>query len=44
MMKGTLGAGGVLLGASGRGVSKVLAVGPLGVAVSLRRFLDLEAF
>jgi len=41
-MKGTVCAGGVFLGASGRGVSKPVAVGALGVAVSLRRFLDLE--
>jgi len=42
MMKRTVGTGGVFLGASGRGVSKPIAVGALGVAVSLRRFLDLE--
>ena len=42
MMKGTEGAGGVFLGASGRGVSKSIAVGALGVAVSLARFLDLK--
>jgi len=42
MMKRTVGAGGVLLGASGSGVSESIAGGALGVAVSLRRFLDLE--
>jgi len=42
MMKRTVGAGGVFLSASGRGVSKPVAVGALGVAVSLRGFLDLE--
>jgi len=44
MMKRTVGAGGMFLGASGRGVSKLVAVGTLGVAVSLHRFLDLEGF
>jgi len=43
MMKRTVGACGVFLGAEGRGVSKSVAVGTLGVAVSLRRFLDLES-
>jgi len=42
MMKRTVGAGGVFLGASGRSVSKWRAVGALGVAISLRRFLDFE--
>jgi len=41
MMKSTVGAGGVLLGASGMRVSELVAVGALGVVVSLRRFLDL---
>jgi len=43
IMKRTVWAGGVFLGASGRGVSKVVAVVTLGVVVSLRRLLDLEA-
>ena len=34
----------MFLGAMGRGVSKCIAVGTLGVLVSLDRFLDLEAF
>ena len=42
MMKRTIGAGGVFLGASGRGVYQLIAVGALGVTGSLRRFLDLE--
>jgi len=42
MMKCTVWAGGVLLGASGIGVSKSIAVGALGVAVSLGHFLDFE--
>ena len=42
MMKRTVRAGGVLLGASGMGVCESVAVGTLGVAVSLGRFLDLE--
>ena len=42
MMKRTVGAGVVFHGASGRGVSEPVAVGALGVAVSLLRFLDLE--
>jgi len=42
MMKCTVWAGGVFLGASGGGVSEPVAVGALGVAVSLSRFLDLE--
>ena len=44
MMKRTVGAGGVLLGASGKGVSESIAISALGVAVSLGRFLDLEPF
>ena len=32
----------MFLGASGMGVSKTVAVEALGVAVSLRRFLDFE--
>jgi len=32
----------VFLGASGMGVSEAVAVEVLGVAVSLRRFFDLE--
>jgi len=42
MMKGTVGAGGVFVGASGSGVSESITVAALGVAVSLRRFFDLE--
>jgi len=42
MMKRTIGAGGVFLGASGRGVSKAVAVGALAVTGGLGRFLDLE--
>jgi len=42
MMKRTIRAGGMFLGASGMGVSEPVAVGTLGVAVSLGRFLDLE--
>jgi len=42
MMKRTVGTGGMFLGASGRGVSKPIAVGALGVAVSLPCLLDLE--
>ena len=44
MMKHTVGACGMLPDASGRGVSKSVADGALGLAVSLCRFLDLEAF
>jgi len=44
MMKRTVGAGGVFLGALVRGVSKSVAVGALCVVVSLRAYLDLEAF
>ena len=42
MMKRTVGAGGVFQGASGRGVSESVGVCALGVAVTLRRFLDFE--
>ena len=42
MMKRTIRAGGVLLGASGMGVSESITIGALGVAVSLGRFRDLE--
>ena len=42
MMKSTVGAGGLLLGASGMGMSESIAIEALGVAVSLRRFLDFE--
>ena len=41
MMKGTGRAGGMFQGVSGRGVSKWVAVGRLGISVSLRGFLDL---
>jgi len=44
MMKRIVGAGVLLLGAMGRGVSESIAVGALGVALSLRRFLAFEAF
>ena len=42
MMKWAIGASWVFLGASGMGVSEVVAVEALGVAVHLRRFFDLE--
>ena len=42
-MKRTVGAGGVLLVASGIGVSEPVAVGGLGVAVSLRHLFDGES-
>jgi len=42
IMKRTVGAGGVLLGASGWTVSESIAFGALGFTVSLCRFLDLE--
>ena len=42
VMKRTVGAGGVFLGASGIGVSESVAVGALGVAVGLRSLLDFE--
>jgi len=44
MVKPTIGVCGVFLGASGSGVSEPIAVGTLGVAVSLPCFLDLESF
>jgi len=44
MMKRMVGAGGVFLGASRRGVSKLIVLGTLGESVSLRRFLDHQAF
>ena len=44
MMKCTVRAGGVFLGTSGRGVSKSVAAGTLGISVSLCRCHDLEAF
>jgi len=44
MMKHTVGAGGMLLGASGGGVCKSVAVGTLGVSASLNDFLNVEAF
>src|ERR1700761_8442746 len=44
MMKCAIRAGGVLLGASGRCVSKSITVGALGVAVGLDDLLDLAAF
>ena len=44
LMKRTVGAGGVFLGAPGRSVSKSVAVGTLGVPASLRCFLDPEWF
>jgi len=42
VIKRTVGAGGVFLGASGIGVSESVAVGALGVAVGLRSLLDFE--
>jgi len=42
MMKRMVGAGGVLLGASGMGVSEWVAVGALGVGVSQRRLSRFE--
>jgi len=42
MMMRTVGTGGVFLGSSGSTVSESVAVGALGVAVSLRRFLHFE--
>ena len=42
MMKHTVGAGGVFLSVAGRGVSEPVAVGALGAAINLRRFLDFE--
>ena len=43
VLKGTIGAGGVFLGASGRGVSEAVAVAGLGVATILRHFRDLDS-
>ena len=43
MIKRTVGAGGVFLSPAGGGGSKAVAIGTLGVAISLRRFLDLES-
>jgi len=42
MLKCAIGASRVFLGALGMGVSKAVAVKGLGVAVSLRRFIDFE--
>jgi len=42
VVKRTVGAGGVFLGASGIGVSESVAVGALGVAVGLYGLLDFE--
>ena len=42
MMKSTVGAGGVLLGALGMGASELIGIEALPVAVNLRRILDLE--
>jgi len=42
MVKWAIGTSWVFLGASGMGVSKTVAVEVLGVAVSLRHFLDCE--
>jgi len=42
MMKRTVGARGVFLGALGRCLSELATIGPLGVAVNLCGFLDLE--
>jgi len=42
VVKRTVGAGGVFLGASGIGVSESVAVGTLGVAVGLHSLLDFE--
>jgi len=43
MMKRTVGAGGLFLGASRRGLSKLTGVCTLSVAVNLGRFLELAA-
>jgi len=43
MMRRTVGGCGVLVGASGMGVSEPVAVGPLGEVVTLRWFLVLAA-
>jgi len=42
MMQRRIGTGVVFLGASGRGVSKAVAVGAFGIAVSLCPFLALK--
>jgi len=42
MVKPTVGAGGVFMGASSMGVSEPVAVEALGVVVSLRHFCDFE--
>jgi len=42
MVKCAIGTSWVLLGASGMGMSETVAVEALGVAVSLRSFLDFE--
>jgi len=42
MVKCAIGASWMLLGASGMGVSEAVAVEALGVAGSLRHFLDFE--
>jgi len=42
VVKRTVGAGGVFLGASGIGLSETVAVGALGVAVGLRGLFDFE--
>jgi len=41
-MKGAIGASCVFLGAAGMGVSETVALAALGIAVSLRRFLDFD--
>jgi len=43
IVKRKVGPGGVFLTPSGGGVSKSVAVGTLGVALTLRHFLDLKA-
>jgi len=43
MMKRRVGAGAVFLGASGRDVSKSVAVGTLGIARGFRRVFNLES-
>ena len=43
-MKCAIGTRWVFLGTSGMRVSEMIAVEALGIAVSLRRFLDLESF
>ena len=44
MVKRSVGAGRVFLGAAGGGVAEAVAVGALGVAVGLNRLFDLETF